>query len=179
MTDATRRPEVLAAVGAVYAALAGEIAQRRPVCDASGRCCRFEEYGHRLYVTTAELSAFMRGVGQLSVVSGPLSGGPRRPLPVLTTDDGPRATDQSGCPFQVGKLCGVHAVRPFGCRIFFCDPSAQHWQNDAYERFHAEIKDIHGRFGIPYYYVEWRRALAALRLTGVTGDRLAAATDSF
>jgi hypothetical protein len=58
-------------------------------------------------------------------------------------------------------LCGVHAIRPFGCRIFFCDPTAGDWQQQQYELFHAELKKLHERFDVPYFYVEWRFALNA------------------
>src|SRR6476660_5398588 len=97
--EAAGRPEMREAVERLYTDLAAEVELRRPVCIVSGRCCRFEEYGHRLFVTTMELAAFVHQVG------------PRE----ITQWDG------HGCPFQAGKLCGVHAIRPFGCRMFFCD----------------------------------------------------------
>src|SRR5690349_21412992 len=56
---AAARPEVRAAVAEVYAKVQMEIDIRRPRCDISGRCCRFETFGHRLYVTTMELAAFI------------------------------------------------------------------------------------------------------------------------
>ena len=120
-----------------------EVDARRPVCVMSGRCCRFEEYGHRLYVTTLELAAFVRGL--------------RR-----HREDANEAVDasrQAGCPFQVSGLCSVHAIRPFGCRMFFCDATSTQWQNELYERFHAELKGLHERLAVPYFYVEWRQAL--------------------
>jgi Fe-S-cluster containining protein len=70
--------------------------------------------------------------------------------------------DGTGCPFQANKLCGVHPFRPFGCRMFFCDPTSTQWQNDHYERFHANLKRLHETLGVPYAYVEWRQALQAL-----------------
>ena len=42
----------------VLAEADADIAARKPVCRASGRCCQFEKYGHRLYVTTAEVMHF-------------------------------------------------------------------------------------------------------------------------
>ncbi|HWE94497.1 MAG TPA: hypothetical protein VG269_11085, partial [Tepidisphaeraceae bacterium] len=72
--------------------------------------------------------------------------------------------DGKGCPFQRLKLCTVHAIRPFGCRMFFCDATSTQWQNDAYERFHAELKQLHERLEVPYFYVEWRQALRELGL---------------
>src|SRR5688500_16807280 len=116
--SAAERPEVRAAVGRVYAELQSEIDRRRPICEASGRCCRFEAFGHRLYVTTLELAAF---IGQLD--SGRAGG----------------TVDPGGCPFQAGGLCSVHAIRPFGCRVFFCDSTSDDWQHAQYERFHAML----------------------------------------
>ena len=141
---AAARRDVPPAVQSIYDDLAVQVQQRRPVCEMSGRCCRFEDYGHRLYVTTIELAAFARGIEQ---------GGP---VPAM------QAWDGAGCPFQVSKLCGVHPIRPFGCRIFFCDPTATQWQNDLYERHHATLKRLHEQLDIPYYYLEWRTALRIL-----------------
>jgi hypothetical protein len=51
-----------------------------------------------------------------------------------------------------------------GCRIFFCDPTADQWQQQLYEQLHLELKQLHERLAIPYFYVEWRDALQALSL---------------
>jgi Fe-S-cluster containining protein len=171
--QAADRAPVREAVEAVYAALQDAINIRRPVCVTSGRCCRFEEYGHRLYVTTMELAKF---VSELSVVSSPLSVAEPTPkdidspgmtisLPLFATDNGQRTTDKPGnlgCPFQVDKLCGVHTIRPFGCRIFFCDETSTQWQHDLYERLHADLRRAHEVLDVPYHYIEWRFALRSL-----------------
>ena len=144
VSAAADRPEVLAAVGEIYARVQAEIDARQPVCQISGRCCRFESFGHRLFVTTAEMATFRR---QLPA-----------PLAVHTGWDG------TGCPFQIAGRCGVHAIRPFGCRIFFCDATSTEWQQAQYEQFHAEIRFLHERLEIPYFYVEWREAIRAVGL---------------
>jgi Fe-S-cluster containining protein len=142
-------------VGALYADVQRAIDARRPACAVSGRCCRFEEFGHRLFVTTVELAAFVAA----------LEGTGRRP-----GGDPAAAWDGTGCPFQSGKLCGVHAIRPFGCRMFFCDATSTDWQNEAYEQFHARLKRMHEELNVPYFYVEWRAALRALGLSaGLSG----------
>ena len=141
--EAAMRPDALAAVDALCADVQAEIDRRRPACVVSGRCCRFEEYGHRLYVTTIELARFVHDLG------------PRTPAP---------ERDGRGCPFQRDRLCTVHAIRPFGCRMFFCDATSIDWQNAAYERFHSELKRLHERLNVPYFYVEWRQALNELGL---------------
>lgn len=147
---AAARPEVRAQVEAIYARLAAEIEQRRPRCIVSGRCCHFEDFGHRLYVTTAELATFVHH----------FETAPTSPQLIQSI----QSWKGTGCPFQLAKLCGVHALRPFGCRIFFCDQTSTQWQNQAYEIFHAELKRLHENLSIPYFYAEWRQALKSLSL---------------
>jgi Fe-S-cluster containining protein len=150
VSDASARSDVREAVGRVYTDLQAEVDARRPVCIASGRCCRFEEFGHRLFVTTMELAAFVHGLLDAAPArAGGAAGAP---------------WDGTGCPFQVGKLCGVHAIRPFGCRMFFCDATSTEWQNQAYEQFHARLRRLHEELGVPYRYAEWRQALDMLGL---------------
>ena len=137
---ARNAPGLLGRVDALYAEVQQAIDARRPRCDASGRCCRFESFGHLLFVTTLELAAFDL----------------RRPPT--------GALDGEGCRYQVAGLCSAHTVRPFGCRVFFCDPTADAWQEEQYERFHTRLKAMHDEFCVPYLYVEWRQGLAALDL---------------
>jgi len=146
---ASQRIEIPALVQAIYADLEIQIAQRRPVCVVSGRCCRFDEFGHRLMVTTLELAAF---VSQLE----------KAPRSTATASTG--AGDGKGCPFQVKGLCGVHAIRPFGCRVFFCDATSIDWQSKQYEHFHGQLKLLHDDLDVPYFYVEWRAALAECKI---------------
>jgi Fe-S-cluster containining protein len=151
---ASQRAEVLAEVHGAYAELQSRIEQRRPICVASGKCCHFERYGHRLYVSTMELAAF---VAAIEAVGGNPAAAPRRGA------EGAQGWDGTGCPFQIGKLCGVHGFRPFGCRVFFCDPTATGWQQEQYEQFHGKLRKLHDELGVPYFYVEWRAGLAAMR----------------
>ena len=135
------RPDVRDAVDNVYRALQDAIDLRRPLCSSSGRCCRFEEFGHRLFVTTLEMAAFV------SQANRPLN---------------PPGWNGTGCPFQLKGLCDVHRIRPFGCRVYFCDETSTDWQTEQYERLHMELKRLHVALNVPYFYVEWREALAAL-----------------
>jgi Fe-S-cluster containining protein len=138
--NASRRPEALASADALYRDVQLEIDRRRPICLVSGRCCRFDDFRHRLYVTTLELAHFLHH------------------LPPAQ----PRIDNPGGCPFQLNKLCTVHSFRPFGCRIFFCDASSTEWQNALYEQFHADLKRLHETLDVPYFYLEWRQALQIL-----------------
>jgi len=147
---AARREGVHAALVDLYDRLEAEIAARGPTCWLSGRCCHFNAHGHRLYVTGLEIAW----------VWGQLDAGRREAVrQVAASGDLPTL---DGCPLQVNGLCGVHGIRPLGCRIYFCDPTAQDWQNPVYERFLAELRTLHDRLGLPYAYMEWRAGLGEL-----------------
>jgi len=123
-----------------YAELDQTIAAHAPVCTNRGACCQFGRYGHRLYVTSVELGYFVRG---------------------LRAQWRPPAGDDA-CPYQVGGMCTAREHRPMGCRVFFCDPNAQHWQNEEYERQLAALKRIGAEHDVEYRYVEWLSALSEI-----------------
>ena len=152
----TRAAEISEAVGVILAEVNDDIAARRPVCRASGKCCRFEEYGHRLYVTAAELIHFDYAAAPETKNAQSENPGTVS-LPQFFASDKPL-----GCPYQIDGLCTAREARPLGCRIYFCDENAQSWQNDVYEKYHARLRDLHERFDVPYRYVEWRDGLREL-----------------
>ena len=51
-------PEFLAAMESLYALVDAEVSARKPVCINRGECCNFGRFGHRLFVTPAELAYF-------------------------------------------------------------------------------------------------------------------------
>ena len=48
---------------AIYDDLAAEIALAAPVCELSGRCCRFKEYGHTLFISRPEAELLLEAEG--------------------------------------------------------------------------------------------------------------------
>lgn len=142
----------------VYADVQREIDSRGPACWTSGRCCNFERTGHRLYVTGVEVALTVLGLAQAP-------GGGGVALTRASLDD---ALSRGGCPFQVGHLCGAHAHRPLGCRVYFCDRTAQQWQHDLCEDALARVKALHDAHAIPYRYGEWRAMLAEMLDAGVS-----------
>lgn len=146
--DGTPAPTAPAAAGleAIYTDLAGRIAQRRPRCEASGRCCRFEEHGHLLYVTGLETAYALTRLPRATP---------------LTPESLAAARARGGCPFQIDRLCAIHTIKPLGCRIYFCDPTAQEWQQDLYEELLTRLRALHETHGLEYRYGEWRTMLAA------------------
>ncbi|MEX0774855.1 MAG: hypothetical protein WD042_03970 [Phycisphaeraceae bacterium] len=244
--DAVATPAIDAAIGALYADLDSAVQARGPTCWSSGKCCHFDAYGHRLYVTGLEIAWVLRQVesvaekteaspaGALSLrlyarspaacLPGMAEAGipqgrrpetvsslgrkPQdKPAPIVLSPGGtahrtacaappglkssgdapisgltPRAThcdeppalrkaptdsapvagadSPDGCVFQVDRLCGIHAMRPMGCRIFFCQEGTQAWQQELYETFLTRLRGLHDEHGLPYRYMEWRAGLA-------------------
>lgn len=150
---AARRSDVCGAMAELYRDLDREIAARTPRCRNRGLCCRFDEFGHELYVTTLE-------VAYLLALHGPEG---HEPCPTrVGAGPPPPARASAGCPYQVNGLCTVRTGRPMGCRIFFCDPDAAAWQGPLTEAFLQRLRRLHDDLGVPYVYAEWRAVLAAL-----------------
>ncbi len=141
--DALADAGVRAELEAVYDYIAACVEARAPICTASGRCCNFDAFDHRLYVTGLETAYTM-----LHPDGGPVS-----------SEALDEAIGRGGCPYQPARLCEARAARPAGCRVYFCDPTAQAWQEGLGERVCQAIRDIHTRHGIEYRYGEWRAML--------------------
>jgi Fe-S-cluster containining protein len=115
----------------IYEELGREIAAAAPVCDLSGRCCRFQEYGHRLYISRAE--------AELLLENGLPAGA---------------IIDEAGCPFQVGQLCTARERRPLGCRVYFCDPHYAGVGELLSEKYVSRLKGLHAATGTEWLYAE-------------------------
>lgn len=138
-----REPAIADLVDDLHARAGREIELASPVCVASGRCCRFEEFGHRLFVTGLEAALTLERLG-------------RTP----TRERVERALHEGDCPYQVDRLCSIHPHRPLGCRLFFCDPSADAWMPRLSQELHDRLRALHAVWSIPYRYSEWRSLLA-------------------
>lgn len=114
---------------ALYAELDQEITAAGPRCDASGRCCRFREYGHTLFLSHLEADVL-------------LASAPPFAQPVSA----------DFCPFQVDKLCTAREPRPLGCRVYFCDPSYQETGQALSEKYVRKLKDLADELGLGWQY---------------------------
>jgi hypothetical protein len=141
-TPAPNRPVLgpLAAADlcAVYEQVDAEVARLGPVCQLSGRCCRFKEYGHTLFVSTLEAQHLMQNAPA-----------PERPL-----DDG------ETCPWQDPRgQCTARDCRPLGCRVYYCDPAYEPSAYDLSERFIAQLKTVTDKHGLTWNYAPLHRHL--------------------
>ncbi|MEM7625266.1 MAG: hypothetical protein AAF333_06530 [Planctomycetota bacterium] len=146
--DAAGRPPVDVALRGLYAEIDAAVAARGPTCWTSGRCCKFDDFGHRLYVTGLEIAWFLRQVQTTPVNPEPASETSGVRLPQFAEHPG-------ACPYQVDGLCSTHTVRPLGCRIFFCQQGTEAWQQDLYEEFLRRLRFLHDEHGLEYRYMDW------------------------
>jgi len=151
---AAARPDIDAQMRALYADVDAAIAERGPTCWTSGKCCKFDSFGHRLYVTALEVAWFLRQIdtGEPASAGDDAERGIR--LPQLAETSG-------ACPYQIAGRCSTHAVRPLGCRIFFCQAGTEDWQQDLYESFLTRLRVLHERHGVDYRYLDWIAGLEA------------------
>ena len=138
----------------MFVELKDAIAAGGAVCQASGRCCKFNSYGHVLYVTGLEAAWLITQAQQVPVDIHYQTQAKGVRLPVRSPAAWP-----DGCLYQVDGLCSVHQVRPLGCRVYFCQEGTEAWQQDIYETFQKKLKAFHESMDCPYVYAEWRGLL--------------------
>ena len=127
------KSKVLHAVAEVYEWLDEQNNTQAP-CDRCGKCCDFETFDHRLFVTSPELIYFTSKTGPLK----PLSGGI--------------------CPYNIDDSCTVRRHRFAGCRIFSCKAN-ERFQNRLSEEAIKRFRYICNEFNVPYRYSDLASAL--------------------
>ena len=103
----------------VYAEADAAVRAVGPRCDSSGRCCRFTEYGHTLFISQFEADILLE-----------------------TAPPYAKPVTRDGCPFQIDNLCTARDARPLGCRIYFCDPAYQETGNAITEEALTRLQRI-------------------------------------
>lgn len=131
-------PELRSRVLEVYAEVDAAIAAAKPRCEASGRCCRFTEYGHTLFLSQFEADILLE-----------------------TSPAYEKPVSRDFCPFQVQGLCTARESRPLGCRIYFCDPNFQDQQHAITENAVARLKTIADEFECGWNYAPLHTMLNA------------------
>lgn len=122
----TIRPEELLPL---YATTDAAVAAAAPVCEISGRCCRFREYGHTLFLSRPEAEFLLsEGLPPAAVVN------------------------DEGCPFQQQGRCTARERRPLGCRIYFCDVRYEGTGEQISETAIAALKQLHEATSTPWEY---------------------------
>jgi hypothetical protein len=125
MSEATRR-----IVLEMYREVDRGVAAAGPVCVASGRCCRFKEYGHTLFLSSLEAEVLLAACPPYDPAS-------------VTSDF---------CPFQQGNLCMAREPRPLACRVYYCDPNYQETGARISETYVRRLKQLADENGVTWHY---------------------------
>ena len=130
---------IIQQVQQIYDWVDQQVAQLDQSCNACGKCCDFESFGHRLYVTTPELLHFAHHLG-----------------PAIK--DMPSGV----CPYRVEGQCSVYPRRFTGCRIFSCQGDDDK-QNQLCEQAISKLKALCDEHNLEYRYVYLKAGLEMLR----------------
>src|SRR3989442_9849402 len=113
----------------LYREVDAEVRAAGPVCVASGRCCRFKEYGHTLFLSNLEAEVLLSAAPPF---------------------EGPITPDF--CPFQKENLCTAREPRPLACRVYYCDPHYQETANRITETYLRRLKQLAENHGTEWKY---------------------------
>ena len=105
-------------------------------CRACGKCCDFDSFDHRLFITTPEIHYFNSkiDIGNLK----PMVNG--------------------NCPYNIDGKCSVYEHRFAGCRIFSCKGDSD-FQSSLSETALGKVKSLCTDYNIPYRYVDLKTGL--------------------
>ncbi|MGL4550328.1 MAG: hypothetical protein ACRC33_04010 [Gemmataceae bacterium] len=118
------------AVLELYREVDAAVAAAGPVCVASGKCCRFKEYGHTLFLSQLEADVLLADAPPYD----------------------PAAVTADFCPFQKGTLCTAREPRPLGCRVYYCDPAYQQTMLDLTDQYVRRLKALADERGTGWLY---------------------------
>jgi len=140
--------QFLSKVAEIYDWLDSQISQHSDLagnCNACGRCCDFDCFEHRLFVTPPEIIYLAANLGAESI----------KPMPT------------SRCPYNIDGKCSIYEYRFTGCRIFCCKAN-QDFQSKLSESVLKRFKSLCTQFDIPYRYSDLVTALNIIKTCGKT-----------
>ena len=146
MDEAQKEPRteqaVVEAVERIYLSLEAELLQTPDKCSACGKCCDFESFGHKLYITTPELLYFRAMLVE-------------NKIPILPMTTGV-------CPYRKDGKCSVYPWRFAGCRIFNCSGDAD-LQSQLSEGTITSCKLLCEQLELKYQYMDLKNGLENIR----------------
>ncbi len=129
---------IVDAVAEIYKWIDSQVADFAP-CTACGKCCNFDAWDHRLFITAPELLYFTYR----------MSPEPIKPMPTGL------------CPYNIDGKCSVHPHRFAACRIFACKEDHE-LPSRLSEQTIKKLKSICEQSNIPYQYTDIKTALNRL-----------------
>ncbi len=128
--------QIIEKVRGVYDWLAEQIKEHSESagqCRQCGKCCAFDDYDHRLFVTTPEMIYFETKVGT----------------------DVLKEMTQGVCSYNKDGKCSVYEYRFAGCRVFCCNGDKD-FQSELIEKAIKKFKEVCDEYGVEYRYGDLR-----------------------
>lgn len=136
----SKNEKVCNEVRSIYDWLDSQIKFMNVDCSGCGKCCDFESFGHKLFVTSPELLYFCENL---------------KPLRKMPT---------GVCPYMEDNKCTARDFRFAGCRIFFCKADDAKI-NDLSEQAIKKFKTLCDEYNFPYRYMELSATLNSAALS--------------
>jgi hypothetical protein len=127
--------EIAEGVAEIYRFIDLHARQAGTRCQQCGKCCNFEAFGHRIFVTSPEMVYFTHNI--------------KEPL---------KPAENGQCPYNINGRCSVHEHRFAACRVFYCKGDMD-LQSELAESAIMDLKSICKKFGITYRYTDLPTAL--------------------
>jgi Fe-S-cluster containining protein len=125
-----RSKKISEGLARIYHEVDDEMRGRNLACKACGRCCRFDSFDLVLYVSSVEFEYVAEHA------------------PLLKPE-----ANVNRCPYlEASGRCGIHDVRPLGCRTFFCSFRDRDAMQDIYNKYYEKIKDLSELVEGPWQY---------------------------
>jgi Fe-S-cluster containining protein len=142
--------EVVKKVGEIYRRLDLYLAacvELAGECKRCGRCCDFESFDHRLFVTSPEMMYLAENLGTENIK--PMSAG--------------------RCSYNIEGKCTIYEHRFSGCRIFCCRGDRD-FQSRLSEATIKKFKAVCKSLGIDYRYTDLAAALGGFPPASPRGE---------
>ena len=112
-------------------------------CEMCGKCCDFDAFDHRLFVTSPELMYLKDNLAAENI----------------------KQMNTPRCPYNIDGKCTIYKYRFTGCRIFSCKADKD-FQSQLSESAVKKFKSLCNEFQIPYRYLDLPSALSKLYAIG-------------
>ncbi|PKL47368.1 MAG: hypothetical protein CVV39_05795 [Planctomycetes bacterium HGW-Planctomycetes-1] len=132
-------------VSQIYDWLDSQIKSMNVECQTCGKCCNFDAFGHKLFITTPELLYFKKNI----VISSEVP---------INRDGAEKSIQKNICPYLKDGKCAARNFRFAGCRIFFCKADSEKI-NKLSEQAIEKFKTLCDEYNFPYRYVNLATAL--------------------
>jgi Fe-S-cluster containining protein len=139
VVESSKSKQLLTKVAEIYNQLDSQIRESADLsgkCNACGKCCDFEGFNHRLFVTPLEIIYLAANLGVENI----------------------KQMHTSRCPYNIDGKCSIYEYRFASCRIFCCNANKD-FQSTLSESAVKKFKSLCVQFNIPYQYSDLAAAL--------------------